>query len=221
MAKHSPVEANTILKDFDVNITRVIDVNGLEWPKPGEACEEGYGCNRAYVDLRGYSWADAQKTLKTEMSILHQIAEADDPAIMCEELEAAEGDNLPPTDVGVMATVAALSAARCIPFSSCNGGCFGDQHHETYPVVAFHAKPVWKDILLEAAEEAEVGLSNGFYGSLTVYSDDIWKMVAFARALIARKAGINKLKIRPAPKTSQGDKVPASLFSEEEITEIV
>jgi hypothetical protein len=44
-------------------------------------------------------------------------------------------------DIGVASTVIALSAARCVPFSSCNGGAYGGSHHEFHLVVAFYARP--------------------------------------------------------------------------------
>ncbi len=43
-------------------------------------------------------------------------------------------------DIGVASAVIALSAARCIPCSSCNGGAYGGSHQERHPVIAFYAE---------------------------------------------------------------------------------
>jgi hypothetical protein len=42
-------------------------------------------------------------------------------------------------------------------------------------------------LVLAAAEDANCGLITAQYGSLMVYADDIAPMMAFGRALIARK----------------------------------
>ena len=63
-------------------------------------------------------------------------------------------------DLGVASCVIALWAAGRIPFSSCNGGAFGDMHHERNPLVAFFAMRAWLPVLMTMAEEANVGLIN-------------------------------------------------------------
>ena len=91
-------------------------------------------------------------------------------------------------DIGVASTVVALSAARCIPFSSCNGGAFGGSHHEFHPVVAFFSRRQTAPLLLECAEETNSGLVSENTGNLVVYADDIRNIRAFACALIARSS---------------------------------
>ena len=56
------------------------------------------------------------------------------------ENELYDGDDLRGLDIGVASAVAALSAARCIPFTSCNAGTFGGSHAETYPLVGSFAR---------------------------------------------------------------------------------
>ena len=94
-------------------------------------------------------------------------------------------------DIGVASTVAVLSAAGFIPCTSCNAGAFGGIHHETYPIVAFYAQPQYVPLLLQCAEESEVGLDNDQGWSpedlpIVVYTDDIRKMGAFSEALSKR-----------------------------------
>jgi hypothetical protein len=87
-------------------------------------------------------------------------------------------------DLGVASSVVALSAAHCIPFSSCNAGTFGGYHHEDYPLVAFYARPPALDLLLACAEKAGIGLVAENTGELVAYAADVLHMRAFANALI-------------------------------------
>ena len=94
-------------------------------------------------------------------------------------------------DIGVASTVAALSADGFIPCTSCNAGAFGGRHHETYPIVAFYVQPQSVPLLLQCAEDSEVGLDNDQGWSpedlpIVVYADDIRKLGAFAEALSKR-----------------------------------
>lgn len=83
-------------------------------------------------------------------------------------------------DLGVATTVAALSAAACVPFASCNGGAYGGLNHETYPLVMFYARPQAVPHLLAAADRAGVGLESDSSGEVCVYADDIRRMRLFA-----------------------------------------
>lgn len=103
-------------------------------------------------------------------------------------------------DIGVASTVIALSAARCVPFSSCNGGTFGGNHHEAHPVVAFYAKPGTANLLLAIANEADIGIENGEYGCLVLFSDDVQKFPLFAGAMIHSRKEFNTLRLSP-PRT--------------------
>lgn len=183
---------------FDVEIERSIEPEHLAWPEPGEAMDESsLGCNRNYVDLRRLPWLEARRVYSVEEKIFARIEASQDPdkeyELVVEELYEDPYD-IYGLDIGVASAVVALSAARCVPFSSCNGGAFGGSHHESHPVVAFFAQPETTPLLLECAEEANSGLSMGKFGNLVVYADDIRNMRAFAHALFKRRSNIRKLR---------------------------
>jgi len=198
---------------FDVEISQQARVSDLGWPEPGDAADDsGLGCNRAYMDLRRLSWTDAKKALADEARLIARIENAENPE---DELSAIEEEydeseiELYGLDIGVASTVVALSAARCVPFASCNGGVFGGRHHEVYPLVAFYARPATANLLLAIATEADIGLENNGYGSLVVFSDDIRKFPAFADAMIRRRKELNALRLSaprtPKPAEKRGD----------------
>ena len=199
-------------RKFDVTLSRRVEVTELSWPELGEATDEsGLGCNRAYIDLRSLSWTEAKKTLAEEKRLIAQIEEAEaaqDATSSIEEEYDESGSDLFGLDIGVASTVVALSAARCVPFSSCNAGAFGDGHHEIYPVVAFYAKPETANLLLAIATEVDIGIETASYGYLVVFSDDIRKFPIFAEATIRRRKEFNSLRLSP-PRTSKASEKPA------------
>lgn len=174
---------------FDVDLMRAVDSARLGWPADRQLQEGSrLGGNHEYVDLRYISWAEAADVAREEGEILDRIALAEDPdaewTSIEEELEEDPG-LLVLLDVGVASTVAVLSAAGCITISSCNGGAYGDHHHERYPLVAFYARRQHVPLLLDAAERAGVGIENDPDGALVVYADAIDRMPAFAAAVLA------------------------------------
>jgi hypothetical protein len=191
-------------KKFDVEIGREVDPVTLGWPEPGDAQDDsGLGGNRAYVDLRRMTWAEARGVRDLERESIERIESASDPeaeyaAIEDELFESDTG--LYGLDLGIAATTIALSAAGCVPFASCNGGAFGGRHHEAYPLVVFYARSEAVSALLSAAEEAKIGLDGGQW--LTAYADDVRKMVRFADALCTRSGefrGARKRRPRRKP----------------------
>ncbi len=195
---------------FDVEIERSVVPERLAWPASGEAMDESsLGCNRDYADLRRLPWLEARRVYSVEEKIIARIEASQDTdeeyELVVEELNE-DSNGIYGLDIGVASAVVALSAARCIPFSSCNGGAFGGSHHESHPVVAFFAQPEITPLLLECAEEAGSGLSMSEFGSLIVYADDIRNMRAFACALIKRKTAFRKLRFSAnAKKRKQRD----------------
>lgn len=196
---------------FDVELSRKVRISELGWPEPGEAVDEsGLGCNRAYMDLRRLSWTDAKKVLADEARLIARIENADDSD---DELTAIEEEydesevELYGLDIGVASTVVALSAARCVPFASCNGAAFGGRHHEVYPLVAFYAKPATANLLVAIATETDIGIENGGYGSLVVFSNDIRNFPKFADAMIHRRKEFNALRLS-APRVTNASKEP-------------
>lgn len=187
------------IKEFDLDIERLVDIEALGWPERGSAREEGLGGNRLYADLRGFSWREAQRVLAIEEKIVARLQSSinfdDTLESIHQELDAlyeADDDCLYGLDIGVASTVVALSAARCIPFSSCNGGCIEEPHQETYPLVAFFAKRDWISIIFASAEDANAGLYNSD-GGVVVYGQ-IEGMLSFARSLITKRSAFRQLK---------------------------
>lgn len=177
--------------NFDVDVFRRLDGDSLRWPEQAEATDDsGLGGNRAYSDLRRLSWTDARKAFALEGELIARIENAEDSDAACdaidEELNESD-DHLFGLDIGVASTVVCLSAARCVPFSSCNGGAFGGRHQEAYPLVAFFAKAQMVDLLLTAATNADIGLENHASGYAMAYSDDIRKLRNFAGYLISQR----------------------------------
>jgi hypothetical protein len=174
---------------FDVEIVRDLRGAGLRWPESAEAgSDRNLGCNREYLDLRGMDWDEAQRVYDLEMELIGRIETAQEPdeeydAIQNELYEDPD-DGLFGLDLGVASSVIALSAAGCVPFSSCSGGAFGGHHHERHPLVAFFAKQKAVAMLLACAEESGTGLEAEDTGALVLYANDIRAMLRFAKALI-------------------------------------
>lgn len=171
-------------------------MSSLGWPAPGDAsADSGLGCNRLYIDLRRLTWTEAKRVLALERQLIRKVESHANPIeleeFVAEELSAI-GDSLYGLDVGVAAAVVALSAARCIPFNSCNGGAFGGHHQEVYPLVAFYTRNRSVDLIISAAEEANIGL----YGQqfLVAYADDVRKLMDFSERLIKRSGSFRLLR---------------------------
>jgi hypothetical protein len=176
---------------FEVDIIRALSNQGLRWPGSGEAANErNLDCNRSYIDLRGLTWNDAQRVFELETDLVKRIEAAADPDEEYGKIEDElyeDDEGLFGLDIGVAAATVALCAAKCITCSSCNAGAYGGSHHESYPVVAFFAKPQHVEPLLKCAEEAGIGLENAD-GMVIAFASDIRNMRSFAGALIRGRA---------------------------------
>lgn len=186
-------------KTFSVDIAEDISLDRLRWPLLGEAGHDaGLGLNREYQDLRGASWKSAKMALEEERRVILQIETSLNPEVIYDDYEDerfAEGEDLLfGLDIGVASTVLSLSAARCIPFSSCNGAAFFGHHKERHPLVAFFARREALPLLSQAANESNAGLSSNEYGELIVYSNHIRSMLSFSTAIIKRSKEFRALK---------------------------
>jgi hypothetical protein len=191
-------------RNFDVEIVREFDLSKLGWPEPGEATDDsGLGCNRLYLDLRRLSWAEAKRVFALEGELIARIEAAEDTDAEYEAIEDElyESDvHLFGLDLGVASTVVSLSAARCLPFSSCNAGAFGGRHQEAYPVVAFYTRPQMVDLLLASAAAAEIGLEGGCYGYVVAYADHIYEFRRFAESLINKRSSFRAIRTPRRPR---------------------
>ncbi len=87
---------------------------------------------RQYAYLRRLPWSYAKRVYDLETQIIGRLEGAGDPEEEIDQIEdelyEEDADHLYGLDLGVASTVVALSAARCLPFSSCNAGAFGGSH---------------------------------------------------------------------------------------------
>lgn len=181
---------------FHADIIRHVVVAPMRWPAKSERGEDAaLGGNRQFADLTGLAWSEAADIFEVETALIARIERAPDAEQEYEliEDELYDGDDLCGLDIGVASAVAALSAARCIPFTSCNASSFGGNHAETYPLVGFFARSQQLELLLAAATEAQVGLENSDGGCLVVYANDVRKLRLFAAALIRERNAFDSL----------------------------
>src|SRR6185437_16580792 len=109
---------------FDVEIIRDTSSHAVSWPEARAAeNDSGLGGNRAYADLRGLSWLEAVRVSRLEGDLIARIESAADPTDEYDKMEEEWYEDPPDLyglDLGVASSVVALSAARSLPFSSCN-----------------------------------------------------------------------------------------------------
>lgn len=193
---------------FDVEIERNVDAARLGWPEPGEAAtDSGLGGNRSYIDLRRLPWSEAKRVHGCEEELITRLVSSDDPEEEYELIEEElyeDPEGIYGLDLGVASTVVALSAAGCVPFSSCNGGAFGGSHHEWHPLVAFYGRVAMVDLLLECAETSGVGLCNHGEGRLIVYAADVRHMRVFAQGLIKSRSAFRAIRAYRRRNAEQG-----------------
>lgn len=160
--------------------------------------------------MRRLSWTEAKRVLAEEARLIARVEAAEDPEGEYEAIGEEEYDqdtDLYGLDIGVASTVVALSAARCVPFTSCNGGAFGGAHYERYPLVAVFAKRATAALLLEKAAEADIGMEQGSNGCVVAFSDDIRKFRRFAEVLIRSRKQFDALHLR-SPRYENPKKAP-------------
>ena len=167
-------------EEAEVLVLREVDTATLRWPDDTDLDDYGSSSNRLYRDMRAFSWDDAANALDLEETLLS--AHGWDLGAAQEGL--ADEDlfwTLWDLDIGVASTVLALSAAGCVPTSSCSGG---SGHTQPCPVVKFFSPPSHVPDLLAVASEAGCGLVDDADGSLLVYSASVADLLRFARSLI-------------------------------------
>lgn len=191
-----------MIRTFDINVDRNLCLDALGWPEHGEAGpsgeDAGFGGNRSYTDLRRMPWSEAHRIYAYESDLIARISSAEDPddeyyVVEDELYEDPEG--ILGLDIGVASAVVALSAARCIPFSSCNAGAFGGDHHETYPLVAFYARPAHAPLLIKYATKTDCGLENGSRGCVVLYAANVENIRKFAAEVISQSNEFGRLNL--------------------------
>ncbi|GGI32279.1 hypothetical protein [Bradyrhizobium guangdongense] len=180
---------------FDIPITRDVELHALEWPSDDDLKSETLGGNRDFSPLGRMGWVEVGITLDEEEAIIDDIAESQDPGTAYrgwfETNEESDEPALCGFDLGTNALAAALSAARCIPFYSCNGGAFDDGHHEKYPLVAFFCPTGIFPFVFAAAEKAGAGLEYNHAGGLSIFARNVDALIGAAAALYERRKEID------------------------------
>jgi hypothetical protein len=178
-------------KEFDIPITRDVEPNALDWPSEDDLASETLGGNRDFNPLGRIDWLEVRIAVDEERDIVDRIAKSQDPeADYREWLEGNEESDEPALhgfDLGTNALAAALSAARCLPFYSCNGGAFDEGHHEEYPLVAFFCPTGIFPFVYAAVERGGAGLEYNHAGGLTVFARNVDAMIDTAAALYERR----------------------------------
>lgn len=168
----------------------------MDWPSDDALESETLGGNRDFSPLGRMGWLEVGITLDEEREILEEISGSKDPEATYREFEDNEDSDEPALygfDLGTNALAAALSAASCIPFYSCNGGAFDDGHHETYPLVAFFCPTGIFPFILAAAEKAAVGLEYSHAGRLSIFARKVDGLIGTAAALYERRTEIDSI----------------------------
>lgn len=185
-------------RKFDVEVVRTVQGPSLSWPAPGAAGDDStLGGNRPYIDLRRLPWSEAVRVYELEAELISRVESADEPedeAARIEDELYEDDVGLYGLDLGVASTVVALSSAQCVPFASCNAGAFGGEHHEAYPLVAFHASRQTLDSLLNCAIEADIGLVVEDTGEVVAYGPTIAHMRAFAGLIIQCRSELRAIR---------------------------
>ena len=185
-----------MLPRFDVEV-RIDEINPellrVIWI---DEVAEGIGDNRLYGDVTGTNWSEVEPVIAAEEALLkaaesNAVDAADFERIVRETIgEQYPGDDFDEgplsaflmLDGGVMAAVAALSAAGCVPTTSCNGN-YG--HGEPHPSVRFSTDECRLPLIRYASARSGCGLIMDSLGMLQVYAADVLAMVEFARQMAA------------------------------------
>lgn len=186
-------------RTFTVDIERAISPAALRWLTRDDDPREGLGLNRHYRDMRGFKWPEVLRTVEIERAVLEELEDRQfDPDDESETiaLDIVERSVLFGLDLGVASSVLALSAARCVPFQSCNAGAFGGAHLESYPLVAFYLRPQLAPLILRCAERADVGLLQDEHGQVQVYANDVACLIDFAEECYDTRKEIAAVRLR-------------------------
>lgn len=185
------------LLEAEVALERDLSGATFAWPERPDADElEG---NHFYQDLRGFDWDDVRATVAIERRLISDFTSKksqEEGASVITALRDSRNpdrdgdpwgtDPLWGLDAGICSTVMALSAAGCVPFSSCNGGVFGDSHVSACPVVAFFMRRDFEPTLIQCASKAGVGVRPFGEGKVQVYASSIEQMITLAELLILK-----------------------------------
>jgi hypothetical protein len=166
---------------------RQVDPKVLGWPEERRAAStDGLLINHHYIDMRGFSSADAELALLHERELYAELEAggwADDVVADLIDMNYMDPDTYG-FDLGMVGAVLALSSIGAVPVSCCNGGVFGDMAHgENQPCLIFYARPDQLEVLMAAAEAADVSMINN-QDLIEVYTEDVRKIHQFGIQLL-------------------------------------
>lgn len=195
---------------FDVDIERTVTADDLDWPWGVAAERDDVGCNREYWRLPSIGWGRVAKIIEQERQVIDRLCASPDFRSAHHDWplkrENGEAEALIGLELGVNAPVAALKAARCFPFYSCNGGAFGGQHYEEYPAIAFYCRAELLPFIVEAAEEADVGLVPSHRVGVAAYARNVDALIDMAAALHRRRNSMAEVRLSRMSKKASGAK---------------
>lgn len=185
-------------RSYAVEIARIVPLERLATVSPAEveaADDSGFlAGNAMYQNLNGLGWATVSAAVLAEDALIARLrtsADLEDEAEQIEEERSSafdDAEGLWGLDVGVIGTVACLSALGCTPVGSCNAGGFGGQHQGQYPYVAFYLPADLAPSMLTLAEQLGLGLIVDDDGLAQLYADRDLGLSAFARLVAEQSA---------------------------------
>lgn len=169
-------KVNPVFYEKSVIIRRTVNLVLMTMPEERRAASpDGLIENHQYFDICGISVSGAKELVTDERVLLEHMSKVGEEGQekQLEDIsETLREDMSPltPFDLGVGGLVYALSSIGCVPISSCNGGVMGDFHALEHPWLIFYSPTTVVVMLLKAAEQAGVGLTNYENGMLEAFS---------------------------------------------------
>jgi hypothetical protein len=183
-------------KQFDVTIERVVSADGLEWPSDEELESETLGGNRDYSEVEVEDWNEVAELIEEERDIVESLYSSKDVEAAHEAWMEDEFEDpvLFGFDLGTNALTAALAAARCLPFYGCNGGAFGGDHNDAYPIVAFFCRKEVFPYIDAAAQSSNAGLEYNHAGGISVFGREVDTLLMMASSLYELRSEIDAVR---------------------------
>jgi hypothetical protein len=185
-------------KIFGIDVRSSVAANELSWPSREERRSETLGGNRSYSGLSGIKWLEVREFVSQERAVISRLEGADDweatYADWCDECE--DEPFLFGFDLGTNALSGALCAARCLPFYGCNGGAFGGDHNDSYPLVAFYCRPAIFPFVESAASASGTGLEYNHTGGINAFGRNVDGLINMAEELCRLGTQISAVRVR-------------------------
>jgi hypothetical protein len=192
-----------------------LDPSKLDWPAEG-AARVGDETNRLFTDYSRATWKHVDDGLSIEYeAIASSLITAPPHDAFWNRLSDLKDDDeylerFGLIDPCVLSATLALNAARCPSSTSCSG------HGRDVAFVMFWLRPYKVQLICDAADAAEVSVTNGDDGDAIVFSDEIFGLFRFALELRRRSTafrGVRGLK-RSSRRSPEGRRTRQQLTME-------